>query len=164
MLAIPREGHLNAVFHIFNYLEKQHNARIVFDPSYPTIDMMMFKTECDWKSFHGKAREALPPKAPTPCGKDINLRMFVDSNYAGDKRTRRSRTGLILFLNMVPIVWFSKKQATIKASVFGAELVAMKQGMECLRGLRYKLRMEGVAISDSSYIYEDNMSVVHNTQ
>jgi hypothetical protein len=32
-LAMPREGHLDAVFHLFNYLENRHNARIVFDPS-----------------------------------------------------------------------------------------------------------------------------------
>jgi hypothetical protein len=41
----------------------------------------------------------------------------------------------------------------------------MKQGMEALQGVRYKLRMMGVAISGpSSYIYGDNMSVIHNTQ
>ena len=56
------------------------------------------------------------------------------------------------------------KQATIETSVFGADFVAMKQGMECLRGLRYKLRMMGVAISGPSYIYGDNMSDIHNTQ
>ena len=162
-LAMPREGHLDAVFHIFNYLEKRHNARVVFDPSYPTIDMTSFK-ECDWSSFYGNAREAIPPNAPEPRGKDIDLRMFVDSDHAGDKRTRRSRTGFIIFLNMAPIVWFSKKQSTIETSVFGAEFVAMKQGMECLRGLRYKLRMMGVAVSGPSYIYGDNMSVIHNTQ
>ena len=67
---------------------------------------------------------------------------------------------------MAPIVWFSKnKQSTIETRVvFGAEFVAMKQGMECLRGLRYKLRMMGVAVLAPSYIYEDNMSVIHNTQ
>jgi len=38
------------------------------------------------------------------------------------------------------MIWNSKKQATIKTSgVFGAEFVAMKQGVEALRGLRYKL-------------------------
>ncbi|KAI2503690.1 hypothetical protein MHU86_10750 [Fragilaria crotonensis] len=90
--------------------------------------------------------------------------MFVDSNHAGDKRTQRSKTGLIIFLNMAPIVWFLKKEAKIKTSVFGAEFVRMKQGsMECRRGLRYKLRMMGVAISGLSYINGDNMSVIHNT-
>ena len=60
-------------------------------------------------------------------------------------------------------MWKSKKQATVESSVFGAEFVAMKQGMETLRGLRYKLRMMGVAIDGPSYVYGDNMSVIHNT-
>ena len=32
-LALPREGHLKAIFHMFAYLEKKHHARIVFDPT-----------------------------------------------------------------------------------------------------------------------------------
>ena len=39
----------------------------------------------------------------------------------------------------------------------------MKQGIDALRGLRYKLRMMGLLILGSSYIYGYNMSVVHNT-
>jgi hypothetical protein len=65
---------------------------------------------------------------------------------------------------MAPIVWHSKKQAMIETSVFGAEFIAMKQGMEALRGLHYKLRVMGVSVSGPSYIYGDNMSVIHNTQ
>ncbi len=40
----------------------------------------------------------------------------------------------------------------------------MKNGMEATRGLRYKLRMMGVPLSGPTYIYGDNMSVIHNTQ
>jgi len=40
----------------------------------------------------------------------------------------------------------------------------MKIGMVSLRGLRYKLRMAGIGISGPSYIYGNNMSVIHNTQ
>jgi hypothetical protein len=125
--------------------------------------MNSFK-ECDWKHFYDDAQEAIPPNAPAPRGKDVDLRMFVDSDHAGDKLTRRSRTGFVIYLNMAPIIWYSKKQSTIETSVFGAEFVAMKQGMETLRGLRYKLRMMGVELSGPSYIYGDNMSVIHNTQ
>ena len=39
----------------------------------------------------------------------------------------------------------------------------MKQGIEALRGLRYKLRMMGIPITGPSYIYGDNMSVVNNS-
>ena len=40
----------------------------------------------------------------------------------------------------------------------------MKVAMEVMRGLRYKLRMMGVPLSGPTYIYGDNMSVIHNTQ
>jgi hypothetical protein len=65
---------------------------------------------------------------------------------------------------MAPIVWHSKKQAMIETSVFGAEFIAMKQGMEALQCLRYKLQMMGVSVSGPSYIYGDKMFVIHNTQ
>ena len=77
---------------------------------------------------------------------------------------RRSRTGYIIYLNMAPILWFSKRQGTIEPLVFGAEFVAMRVGLEACRGLRYKLRMMGVPVEEPIYIYGDNMSVIHNTQ
>ena len=69
--------------------------------------------------------EAIPLNAPDPRGKSDDLRMWVDSDHAGDKSTRRSRTGYFIFLNTALIDWLSKKQATIEGSVFGAEFVAM---------------------------------------
>jgi hypothetical protein len=51
----------------------------------------------------------------------------------------------------------------MKLIIFGAEFVAMKNGLETCRGLRYKLRMMGVAFSAPTYVYGDSMSVVHNT-
>ena len=90
--------------------------------------------------------------------------MFVDSDQATDETTRRSRTGYFIYMNSALVNWLSKKQATIETSVFGAEFVAMKQGMEAVHGLRYNLRMMGVRISGPTYVYGDNMSVIHNTQ
>lgn len=40
----------------------------------------------------------------------------------------------------------------------------MKVDMEESRALRYKLRMMGVLIDGSTYVYGDNLSVIHNTQ
>jgi hypothetical protein len=51
-LAMPRQGHLDAVFHIFAYLKIRHNSRMVFDPMYPKINMGRFK-EMDWTSLYG---------------------------------------------------------------------------------------------------------------
>jgi hypothetical protein len=64
-LAMPREGHSEAIFHLFNYLDKKCNALIAFDPTYPDVDMSAFK-ECNWKAFYGDIKEAIPSNAPLP--------------------------------------------------------------------------------------------------
>jgi hypothetical protein len=92
------------------------------------------------------------------------MRLFVDSDHAGKQFTRRSRTGFVIYLNMAPILWFSKRHPTVESSVFGDEFVTMKNGIITCRGLSYKLRMMGVAFDGSTYIYGDKMYVVHNTQ
>ena len=70
----------------------------------------------------------------------------------------------MIFIKNSLICWLSKKKTTIESSVFGAEFVAMKHGMENLRDLRYKLRMMGVPLSGPLFIYGDNMSVIYNIQ
>jgi hypothetical protein len=55
--------------------------------------------------------------------KAIELRLFMDSDHAGEQSARRSTTGFVIYLNMAPIVWFSKRQPTIESSVFGDEFV-----------------------------------------
>ncbi len=71
---------------------------------------------------------------------------------------------MMIFCNTAMIQWVSNKQATIESSIFGAEFIAMKFGIEKLRGLRYKLRMMGVPIDGLSLIYGDNLSVIKNSQ
>ena len=89
--------------------------------------------------------------------------MFVDSDHTGDKMSCRSRSGFLIYVNTTLVQWFSKKQSTVETSVFGTEFVSMKQGIDALRGLWYNLGIMGIPISSPSYIYGDNMSVVHNT-
>ena len=163
-LALPRKGHLEALFHIYAYLKKRDNGVIVLDPTYPDIDLSKFNDGADWTNFYGDVKEPIPPNMPQPKGKPLVMRLFVDSDHAGDEVTRRSRTGYIIRLNNAPVVWFSKRQGTVETSVFGAEFVAMRSGLEAARGLRYKLRMMGVPIDEPIYVFGDNMSVIHNTQ
>ncbi len=107
--------------------------------------------------------EAISPNMPPPLGKDVDLHMMVDSDHAGEKRTRQSCTGYIIFCNLDPLIWQSKQQATIETSVFGAEFVVMKHGIKTLRGLRYKIRMIGIPLSGPTYIYGNNKSQLTNS-
>ena len=56
-LELPREGHLDQVFHIFAYLNKHHNSALVFDPSYPDVNIDTFPKH-DWKIFYDDVKEA----------------------------------------------------------------------------------------------------------
>ena len=69
--------------------------------------------------------------------------MFVDSDIAGDKSTRRSQTGVLIFINKATIYWYSNVQATVEAITFGAEFYAMKAYVEMVENPRYKLH-EGI--------------------
>ena len=89
--------------------------------------------------------------------------MLTDSNHAGEKQTGRSRTRFMIYMNMSLNNWFSEKCYTIETSVFGEEFVTMKVGVEMLHAIQYKLRIMGIPLSKASYIYGDNMLVIHNT-
>ena len=161
-VAMPREGHLQQIYHIFAYLKVHHNARIVFDPSYPDIKEEDFPRR-NWMSHYGDAKEDIPPNAPEALGTEFIMRAYVDADHAGDKVTRRSRTGFLVYLNSAPIYWLSKKQTSVETATFGSEFVAMKQCCEYLRGLRYKLRMMGIPVNNPVFTYGDNQSVLWNT-
>jgi hypothetical protein len=164
-LALPREGHLHQVFHIFAYLKKYHNTELVFDPSDPCVNESDFELQ-DWTSSefgHLQGQEELPPNMPEPRGVGFVMRAKVDADHAGDTVTRRSRTGFLVYLNSALVCWLSRKQTSVESSSFGSEFVAMKHCCEYLRGLRYKLRMMGIPCDGPAYIQGDNQSVLANT-
>ena len=134
---------------------------MVFDPTYPSINKTNFQ-EHEWKRLYGDVKEAIPSKFPKPLGREVDLHMFVDWDHATDETTRWSRTRYFIYVNSALVKWLSNKPATIETSVFGAEFLATKQGMEAVRGLLYKIRMMGVRISGPTYVYCDNMPVIHN--
>jgi hypothetical protein len=103
------------------------------------------------KSIYGDVHEELPPHMPKPLGTPVKIHCFVDADHAGNLATRRSHTGVLIFVNMAPIVWYSKRQNTVKSSTFGSEFVALRTAVELIVGLRYKLRMFGVHIDQQMF-------------
>jgi hypothetical protein len=160
-LAQAREGHLQQVFHMFSYLKEYPRSRLVFDDTRATIPDSRFHT-CDWTEFYPDAKEVMPPDMPEPRGNSVKVTCFVDADHAGCKETRRSHTGVLIFVNRAPILWFSKRQSTVETSTFGSEIVALRIAIEMIEGLRYKLRMMGVPIDGPCDLFCDNESVVKN--
>ena len=89
--------------------------------------------------------------------------MFVDADHAGNRVTQRSHTGVIIFVNMAPVIWYSKRQNTVETSTFGSEFIALCIATELTEALRYKLQMFGIAISGPARVLCDNKSVIDSS-
>jgi hypothetical protein len=164
-LAQPRTGHLVQALHTFKYLEIHHKNELAFDPAYHDVadPALIEERILSMKQMYPDAVEDLPLNAPPPRGNPIEVNCFVDSDHAGDKITRRSQTGIILYCNTAPVIWYSKRQNTIEASTFGAEFVALRIASELISSLRYKLRMFGIPLTGPANTFCDNEAVYKNT-
>ena len=162
-LVSARQGHLEQVFHIFAYLKHHPRSTMVFDDTIPTFRSERF-VKCDWSEFYPDASEAIPSNMPESRGKEVVMTCFVDADHAGCRETRRSHSGIIIFVNRAPILWFSKRQNTVEASTYGSELLAMRISIEMIEGLRYKLRMMGVPLLEECSVFCDNSAVVTNAR
>lgn len=160
-LAAPRKGHLEQVFCIFAYLKKNPSYRIVMDSS--PIDWEEDKfPERDWSDFYQNPKEELPPNIPEPRGKPVQINCFVDADHAGDVVSRRSHTGILIYVNRSPVIWYSKRQNTVETSTFGSEFIALRIATEMIEGLRHKLRMFGIPLDGPANVFGDNQSVINN--
>jgi len=164
----PREGHLIAVYKIFKYLSlrlKSSRGGIVFNSKSMIIDNAIFNDfdRQEWKDFYYDAREEVPIRMPEPLGNPVQMFAYVDANHAGNMKTRRSHSGILIYVNQAPIVWYSKRQNTVEASGFGSEYIALRICTEMVEALRYKLRCFEVPIEGSCDVLCDNKSVVTNS-
>ena len=92
----------------------------------------------------------------------MSTHCFVDADLAGKLISRRSQTGVLIFCNRDPVIWYSKRQNSVESSTFVSEIMALKNEIELIEALRYKLRMFRVSIEEPTNIFCDNEAVYKN--
>ena len=80
----------------------------------------------------------------------VIISAFADTDHAVKFVTRRFHTGIIIFVQNDPIIWFLKRQNTVEAATFESEFVALRICKELIVVLGYKLRMFGIPIEGVS--------------
>jgi hypothetical protein len=162
----PRLGHLEAAKRILGYLKKYPTHRILLNPNHIDLTTAVEKyREYDgWKEYYPEACEEVPDGIPDPVpNKKVQITIMVDADHAHCEVTRRSVTGILVFINSTPIRWFSKMQKTVETSTYGSELVAARIATDIALELRYNIRMMGFAFDGPANIFGDNQSVILNT-
>ena len=139
------------------------------DPALPRLNYSVHKNyPSEFKEYYRDAEEEMPHKMPRPRGRSVVTSAFVDASHGAKKVTRRSHSGYVLFVNRAPVKWTSKRKQTVETSAFSSEFIALKQCIEDVEHLRFKLRMFGIPISEdqpANVILCDKKSVVriHHT-
>ena len=115
----------------------------------------------DWTySVYGIVHEMLPDDMSDPLGKAATTTTTMDANLNHCLATGKSLTGCLHFVNMTPVDWYSKKQATVQTATYGSEFVAAKTATEQIIDIRKTLRYLGAPIATKSFLFGDNKSVV----
>jgi hypothetical protein len=92
----------------------------------------------------------------------LETSVFFDADHAHDHQTRRSITGIIVFVGSTPVLWPSKHQGCIATSTYTAEFVAMRSAVEEAISIRYMLRCLGIPVTKPTNLYGDNFGVIQS--
>ena len=92
--------------------------------------------------------------------KKWKLTMYTDSDYGGDKETRISVTGYILFFMGVPIIWKSKSQRSVTLSSSEAEYVALSEAAKDIKFAYQLLKSIGIEVALPITVRVDNVGAI----
>ena len=95
-----------------------------------------------------------------PSNRSLKLTAFSDADWGGDKDTRRSHTGGVLFLAGGAIAWISKKQSSVAMSSAEAEYMAASLVCREVIWIRSLLAGFGFKQEGPTVIHEDNAACV----
>lgn len=93
------------------------------------------------------------------CSINCNINAYVDSDWAGDRRDRKSTSGTYISCGKSPIAWCSKQQACVATSTTEAEYVALALCMQQVKWIK-QLFIELNFTKFRTTIFEDNKGCI----
>ena len=102
---------------------KQNQGHLGFDPTLQDFYYRLFddqnKVIYQWRDFYPEYIDLFPYDMPEALSKSVQIICYVDANHAINLLNRRSHSGILIYINNTPVVWYSKIQNTVEASSFG---------------------------------------------
>jgi hypothetical protein len=86
--------------------------------------------------------------------------VYSDSDYAGDRETRVSIAGFVIYLLGVPISWKSKGMKSVALSSSEAEYVALSEAAKEVKLIYQVLRSMGVKVKLPIVVRVDNIGAI----
>jgi hypothetical protein len=99
------------------------------------------------------------PKMTTDIS-EWDIVVYTDSDWAGDKETRISVTGFIVFILGVPILWKSKGQRSVSLSSSEAEYFALSEAAKEIKFVTQILLTMGIPVRLPVVVRVDNVGAI----
>jgi len=95
--------------------------------------------------------------------RNINIDIYADADYAGDKATRRSTSGFLISIGNAPTSWLSKLQHSVSTSTAEAEYYSLG---ECAKHCVWYINLLNELNYNVKYliINIDNKAAIHNSK
>jgi hypothetical protein len=138
----PTKGHLDAAVRVIKYLKGSENQCLYY-PRSRRENIQVFTDAKYWNPNNQELRPA--------------INGFSDADYAGCKRTGRSRSGINFFHGSSLVQWSSRKHSAVSLSTCEAELYALVDGAREGISLR---RLTQEIWSSNPYVDGQNKDIV----
>ena len=157
---------VSSLSRVRKYLKKNPNRRHVLDSRPLLIDSDLRKTSFhpDFLKDYPDAHEDIASDFPKAYGRELETAVFFDADHAHDHVTRRSISGLIVFVGSTPVLWHSKRQGCIATSTYCAEFISMRSAVEEAISICYMLRCLGIPVSKPTDLFGDNFGVIQSAK
>ena len=90
----------------------------------------------------------------------LELKVYCDSDFAGDKETRISVAGYIMYLCGVPITWRSKAMRHVTLSSSEAEYVSLSEAAKEVKFIIQVIESMGIKLKRPIEIKVDNLGAI----
>ena len=164
---IATHNHFDDLVRVFEYLNKYPERHLEIRDE--NLDFSDYTDGIDYEqirkgmsAYYPEAESIWDPKWPEPKGEPVQIRVSVDADHATDQKTRRSKTGIFIFIGCNLYKSVSKMQKTVADSTFSAEIIALGHAADETRNLLYTLRSLGIAVEMPIQIFSDSKSAVDN--
>jgi hypothetical protein len=95
---------------------------------------------------------------------DWNLKVFCDSDWAGDPDTMISVSGFIVYLQNAPVCWRSKAQKGVTLSSSETEYIEISVAVKEIKFLYFLLRDFGIEMTLPVVVKTDNIGALFMSQ
>ena len=153
----PTDAHFSAIQDVYRYLHATKSEGLTFWRSAPNMDLPS-------SPFPSIQTESYTPNIPPETHVSGIAYGLADSDFASDRRTRRSVGGVGVILNGATVVYKTMLQRTVALSSTEAEFYALAEAGKIILYVRSVLNDLNMPQNLATVIYEDNRGCLKMTQ